>query len=71
MVLIALRRRGGFGGRRGAVLGILGFAGQALEAATSAIVSKLLHPPTVQLKELARNGHPAESLALFRRLMGL
>jgi glutamyl-tRNA reductase len=42
----------------------------ALEAATSAIVNKLLHAPTVQLKELAGNGHP-EHVGLIRKLFGL
>jgi glutamyl-tRNA reductase len=42
----------------------------ALEAATSAIVNKLLHTPTVQLKELAGNGH-AEHVGLIRKLFGL
>jgi glutamyl-tRNA reductase len=44
---------------------------QALDAATAAIVNKLLHPPTVQLKEIARNGHPPELVALVRKLLGL
>ncbi len=42
----------------------------ALEAATSAIVNKLLHTPTVQLKELAGDGH-AEHVGLIRKLFGL
>ncbi len=42
----------------------------ALEAATSAIVNKLLHAPTVQLKELAGDGH-AEHVGLIRKLFGL
>jgi glutamyl-tRNA reductase len=42
----------------------------ALEAATSAIVNKLLHTPTVRLKELA--GHEqAEQVGLLRRLFDL
>jgi glutamyl-tRNA reductase len=42
----------------------------ALEAATSAIVNKLLHAPTVRLKELA--GHEqAEHVGLVRRLFDL
>jgi len=44
---------------------------QALEAATEAIVQKLLHSPTVQLKEMAKNGHPAEQISLLRKLLGL
>jgi glutamyl-tRNA reductase len=43
----------------------------ALEAATTAIVNKMLHGPTVQLKELARDGHPPELIGLIRRLLGL
>jgi glutamyl-tRNA reductase len=43
----------------------------ALEAATAAIVNKLLHPPTVLLKELAKDGPMPEQLALIRKLLGL
>jgi glutamyl-tRNA reductase len=43
----------------------------AIDSATTAIVNKLLHPPTVQLKELARNGHAPELVALVRKLLGL
>jgi glutamyl-tRNA reductase len=43
----------------------------ALDAATIAIVNKLLHPPTVQLKEIARNGFGAEQVALIKKLLGL
>jgi glutamyl-tRNA reductase len=43
----------------------------ALEVATSAIVNKLLHPPTMHLKEIARNGFAAEQVALIRKLLGL
>jgi glutamyl-tRNA reductase len=43
----------------------------ALEVATSAIVNKLLHPPIVHLKEIARNGFAAEQVALIRKLLGL
>jgi len=42
----------------------------ALEAATSAIVNKLLHGPTVHLKQMAGNGHP-EHVGLIRKLFGL
>jgi len=42
----------------------------ALEAATSAIVNKLLHGPTVRLKELAGNGQ-ADHVGLVRRLFDL
>jgi len=44
---------------------------QALEAATAAIVNKILHGPTVQLKELAKDGHPPELIGLVKRLLGL
>jgi len=44
---------------------------QALEAATAAIVNKLLHAPTVHLKEVARNGNPPEHISLIRKLLGL
>jgi glutamyl-tRNA reductase len=44
---------------------------QALEAATSAIVNKMLHGPTVQLKELAKDGHPPELIGIIKRLLGL
>jgi glutamyl-tRNA reductase len=43
----------------------------ALEAATTAIVNKLLHSPTVHLKEAARNGHEPEHMSLIRKLLGL
>jgi glutamyl-tRNA reductase len=42
----------------------------ALEAATSAIVNKLLHGPTVHLKQMAGNGQP-EHVGLIRKLFGL
>ncbi len=42
----------------------------ALEAATSAIVNKLLHAPTVRLKELAGHGQ-ADHVGLVRRLFDL
>lgn len=44
---------------------------EALEAATTAIVNKLLHSPTVHLKEAARNGHDPERMSLIRKLLGL
>ena len=44
---------------------------EALEAATAAIVNKLLHAPTVHLKELAGNGHGPSRSASIRRLLGL
>jgi glutamyl-tRNA reductase len=42
----------------------------ALEAATAAIVNKLLHGPTVHLKQMAGNGQP-EHVGLIRKLFGL
>jgi glutamyl-tRNA reductase len=42
----------------------------ALEAATAGIVNKLLHGPTVQLKEMAGRGQP-EHVGLIRKLFGL
>jgi glutamyl-tRNA reductase len=42
----------------------------ALEAATSAMLNKLLHGPTVRIKRLAGEGH-AQSLDLLRELLGL
>jgi glutamyl-tRNA reductase len=42
----------------------------ALEAATSALVSKLLHGPTVHMKRMAADGH-SERLGLVRELFGL
>jgi len=44
---------------------------QAIEAVTEAIVNKILHPPTVQLKEAARAGHGPEEVGLIRKLLGL
>jgi glutamyl-tRNA reductase len=42
----------------------------ALEAATTAIVNKLLHAPTVQLKQMAGDGQ-GEHVWLIRKLFGL
>ncbi len=44
---------------------------EALEAATTAIVNKLLHSPTVHLKEAARESDAPEQLSLIRKLLGL
>jgi glutamyl-tRNA reductase len=44
---------------------------EAIDAATVAIVNKLLHHPTVLLKEIATNGHSLEQLSLVRKLLGL
>jgi glutamyl-tRNA reductase len=41
----------------------------ALDAATAAIVNKLLHGPTVQLKQMA--GTQPEHVGFFRKLFGL
>jgi glutamyl-tRNA reductase len=43
----------------------------AIDDITSAIVNKLLHAPTIHLKEAARNGHPPEQVSLIRKLLGL
>jgi glutamyl-tRNA reductase len=43
----------------------------AVDAITTAIVNKFLHPPTAYLKEAARNGHAPEVTALVRKLLGL
>jgi len=42
-----------------------------LEALTQAIVNKLLHPPTVALKEAAQGPRGAETAAIARRLFGI
>jgi glutamyl-tRNA reductase len=44
---------------------------EAIEAATTAIVNKLLHSPTVHLKEAARETNAPEQLSLIRKLLGL
>jgi glutamyl-tRNA reductase len=44
---------------------------EAIEAATIAIVNKLLHSPTVHLKEAARETDAPEQLSLIRKLLGL
>jgi glutamyl-tRNA reductase len=44
---------------------------QALDAATAAIVNKLLHSPTVWLKEIAKNGSAPDQVELVRKLLGL
>jgi glutamyl-tRNA reductase len=44
---------------------------RVLDAATVAIVNKLLHTPTVRLKELARAGQTDQQAALVRRVLGL
>ena len=42
-----------------------------LDALTKAIVNKLLHTPTVELKEAAKGARAAETAAIARRLFGL
>ncbi len=44
---------------------------KAVDALTSGIVNKLLHSPTVRLKEMAQNGHHEEYVGLIRKLFGL
>ena len=44
---------------------------EALDAATTAIVNKLLHSPIVHIKESAQNGHGPEQVSLIRKLLGL
>jgi glutamyl-tRNA reductase len=44
---------------------------QALEAVTGAIVNKLLHPPTICLKEMARQGASRAHAELLRAALGL
>ena len=44
---------------------------QALEAVSAAIVNKLLHAPTVCLKDVARQGLSAEQAGLLRLALGL
>jgi glutamyl-tRNA reductase len=44
---------------------------QALEAVSTAIVNKLLHAPTVCLKDVARQGLSAQEAGLLRVALGL
>jgi glutamyl-tRNA reductase len=44
---------------------------QALDAATTAMMNKLLHAPMIHLKEVARNGYAPEQVSLIRKLLGL
>jgi len=44
---------------------------RALDSATAAIVNKLLHTPTVCLKEMARAGQSDQQAILVRRVLGL
>jgi glutamyl-tRNA reductase len=43
---------------------------KAIEGLTTSIVNKILHAPTVQLKEIASNGAP-EHVGFIRKLLGL
>jgi glutamyl-tRNA reductase len=44
---------------------------EMVDAATAAIVSKLLHAPTVQIRLLGRDGDSAEVVGLVRKLLDL
>jgi glutamyl-tRNA reductase len=44
---------------------------KAIEGLTSSIVNKILHPPTVHLKEIASDGHAPEHVGFIRKLLGL
>jgi glutamyl-tRNA reductase len=44
---------------------------RALEAVTTAIVNKLLHPPTVCIKRMAAEGCPPDQVRLVRTALGL
>jgi glutamyl-tRNA reductase len=44
---------------------------RAVDAVTEAIVRKILHAPTVQLKEMASNGNTPDEVALVKKLLGL
>ena len=44
---------------------------RALDSATAAIVNKLLHTPTVRLKEMAQAGQSDQQAILVRRVLGL
>ena len=44
---------------------------KAIDGLTSSIVNKILHPPTVHLKEIASNGHAPEHVGFIRKLLGL
>jgi glutamyl-tRNA reductase len=76
-ILVELRRRGDEIRRReiervrGRLGSITAEQEAAVDAATSAIVNKLLHPPTVHLKEMARDGFARDQVALIRKLLGL
>jgi glutamyl-tRNA reductase len=44
---------------------------KAIDGLTTSIVNKILHAPTVQLKEIASNGHAPEHVGFIRKLLGL
>jgi glutamyl-tRNA reductase len=44
---------------------------RAIDGLTTSIVNKMLHPPTVHLKEIASNGDAHEHVAFIRKLLGL
>jgi glutamyl-tRNA reductase len=44
---------------------------KAIEGLTTSIVNKILHAPTVQLKEIASDGHAPEHVGFIRKLLGL
>jgi glutamyl-tRNA reductase len=44
---------------------------KAIDGLTASIVNKILHPPTVHLKEIASNGHAPEHVSFIRKLLGL
>jgi glutamyl-tRNA reductase len=43
----------------------------AIDALTRQILAKVLHRPTVRLKEAASNGHEREVMRTMRYLLGL
>jgi glutamyl-tRNA reductase len=44
---------------------------RAIDGLTSAIVNKLIHAPTVHLKEMAGSGRASEQVGFIRKLLGL
>jgi glutamyl-tRNA reductase len=44
---------------------------KAIEGLTTSIVNKILHAPTVQLKEIASDGQAPEHVGFIRKLLGL
>ncbi len=76
-LLVDLRRRGEDIRRaelakvRGKLEGLTPEQEAAVEAVTTAILNKLLHAPTVSLKELAREGRSAEHFGMLKTVLGL